>query len=64
MKNGNGRWARWSIGSVITIIVGWLTIVTFSAGSHATHDEVSASEKRVTHRLERIEDKVDRLLER
>ncbi len=65
MSNGNGISSlRWAVGISVLVIVGWLTALSLSVSASATKDEMVETEHRVTTRLERIEDKVDRLLER
>ena len=61
--NGNGTSVRWAVGTVILVVAGWLTILSVTGSNHASKDEVQATESRVTKRLERMEDKLDRILE-
>ncbi len=63
-SNGNGVVMRWAVGGLLLLVVAWLGFLSQSSADHATHAEVTASEGRVEKRLDRIESKVDRLLER
>ena len=77
-ENGNGIWLKWAmaaIGMLMTLIISWLGAVTSISQGHTplaytaaveqrAKDNVDHTEERLKQRLVRIEDKLDRLIER
>ena len=77
MTNGikNGAWLQWAIGIVIILIIGWLSALTGMSQGYTPKEVTAAmdihhrsemlqSEIRLDARLNRIETKLDRLIER
>ena len=74
-KNGSGGWFQWSLGIVLAIFVLWLSAVTAMTQNNTPKTwtialesrimaDVLQSEGRLDDRLDRIENKLDRLIER
>ncbi len=78
MANANGNGSVWMlrvIALVVTILLAWLGILSTRSSTHATTTDLAAAEARgvddvkelkadLTRQLDRIEDQVDRLVER
>jgi len=66
-SNGNkaGAWARWVLGIGIVILVGVLSALgTFAMSDRAVLAQHGADIQTLKERLERMDGKLDRLLER
>ena len=63
--NKAGAWARWALGIGIVILVGVLTALgTCAMSDRAVLSQHGADIQTLKDRLERMEGKIDRLLER
>ena len=74
-RNGSGVWLQWAVGVILTLILGWLAAITQISQGHTPlaytaavearmHAADEDADTRMVKRLDRLEAKIDRLIER